>query len=92
MGSGGHSSWPLKSFRVLERGPSGAWLKDEAQPQHRVEDPQEGGSEAQRIVSQQDLDALDLKPRSSRTHPTQVRLKDSKEPGGERDGLQCVDN
>lgn len=67
-------------------------MKDEAQLQHRVEDPQEGGSEAQKIVSQQDLDALDLKPGSPKTHPSQVRLKDSKEQGGERGGPQCVDN
>lgn len=40
-----------------------------------MEDPQEGGSDAQRIVSQQDVDALDLKSRSSRIHPSQVRLK-----------------
>lgn len=33
-----------------------------------------------KIVSQQDVDALDLKPRSSRIHTSQVRLKDSKEP------------
>lgn len=46
-----------------------------------MDDPQEGGSEDQRIVSQQDLDVLDLKPRSSRIHPSQVRLKDSKKLG-----------
>lgn len=57
------------------------WLRDQAQTQNSMEDPQEGGSEDQRIVSQQALDGPDFKPPSSGTHPSQVRLKGSKEQG-----------
>lgn len=59
----------------------GEWWRDQAQTQNRMEDPQEGGSEDQRIVSQQALDGPDFKPPSSGTHPSQVRLKGSKEQG-----------
>lgn len=65
---------------------SGVWLlggegtegepqgRERAQAQPGVEEGWEGGSEAQRSVSQQDLGAPGLKAPSSRIHLSQVRL------------------
>lgn len=62
---------------VREREPRGK----RAQDQLGVEEGWEGGSEAQRSVSQQDLGILGLKPPSSRTQLSQVRLKSFKGTG-----------
>lgn len=55
-----------------------------------------GGGEAQRSVSQQDLGALGLKPPSSRTYLSQVRLKSFKgtglRAGGPWGGLDAEDS